>query len=167
MAKKKPTSKTRPGRGADQFIVRLPTGMRDTLAGWAARHGRSMNAEILSAIDGHLEFLQGDLLNARGFQLISKRLDAGVAALEHLITGEDGLFRLLLHDLRDVGLEAFISHQRSQGISLTRREAIRTILRAYLEEHGYVRQPERRDREAGGEAREITGGDPKQDQFPE
>jgi hypothetical protein len=175
MAKKKPDSKTRPGRGADQFIVRLPPGMRDTLAKWAAVHGRSMNAEIVSALDGRIEFLgSAELISGEGLLQVSKRLETGVQAMEQILTGEDGLYRLLkrlrvesvdAHDVR--GLDAFISDQRTQGRNLTQGEAIRTILRAYLEEHGYVGQPERRDREAGGEAGEVTGGDPVRGQFPE
>jgi Arc-like DNA binding dprotein len=40
----------RPGRGSDQFIVRLPDGMRELIAEMAERHGRSMNAEIVNAL---------------------------------------------------------------------------------------------------------------------
>jgi hypothetical protein len=56
MAKKKISSKIRPGRGADQFMVRLPDGMRDRLAAMAARHGRSMNAEIVSALIAYIAY---------------------------------------------------------------------------------------------------------------
>jgi len=48
MAKKSTTK--RPGRGSDQFIVRLPDGMRDFIAEMAQRQGRSMNAEIVNAL---------------------------------------------------------------------------------------------------------------------
>jgi plasmid stability protein len=51
MAKK---SKTRPGRGSDQFIVRLPAGMRAHIADMAARHGKSMNAEVVTALVNHI-----------------------------------------------------------------------------------------------------------------
>ncbi|MBV8920279.1 Arc family DNA-binding protein [Bradyrhizobium sp.] len=53
MAKKKTGSKTRPGRGSDQFIVRLPNGMRDVIAKMAEHNGRSMNAEIVFALATH------------------------------------------------------------------------------------------------------------------
>jgi hypothetical protein len=50
----KPFPVARPGRGSDQFMVRLPDGMRDTIAKMAERNGRSMNAEIVSALAGHI-----------------------------------------------------------------------------------------------------------------
>jgi plasmid stability protein len=48
MAKKAISIKT--GRGSDQFMVRLPEGMRDFIAQLAAMHGRSMNGEIVAAL---------------------------------------------------------------------------------------------------------------------
>jgi hypothetical protein len=48
MAKK--STRKGPGRGSDQFIVRLPDGMRDFIAEMAERSGRSMNAEIVNAL---------------------------------------------------------------------------------------------------------------------
>jgi non-homologous end joining protein Ku len=83
-------SKTRPGRGADQFIVRMPSGMRDTFAKLAAEHGRSMNAEILYALVQYTEFSKGSAedrgvrFTEVGLSQISKRLEAGVEALEQL-----------------------------------------------------------------------------------
>jgi hypothetical protein len=50
----KPLTLARPGRGSDQFMVRLPDGMRDTIAKMAERNGRSMNAEIVSALADHI-----------------------------------------------------------------------------------------------------------------
>lgn len=38
------------GRGADQFIVRLPPGMRDAIAKAAESNGRSMNAQVVHAL---------------------------------------------------------------------------------------------------------------------
>jgi hypothetical protein len=38
------------GRSSDQFMLRLPDGMRDLIAEMAERNGRSMNAEIVSAL---------------------------------------------------------------------------------------------------------------------
>jgi predicted DNA-binding protein len=40
---------------ADQYMLRFSEGMRDRLAKLAAANGRSMNAEILEAIEKHLE----------------------------------------------------------------------------------------------------------------
>ena len=39
-----------PSRSAEQFVVRLPDGMRDRLADAAKAAGRSMNAEIVARL---------------------------------------------------------------------------------------------------------------------
>ncbi|RWM28503.1 Arc family DNA-binding protein [Mesorhizobium sp.] len=41
----------RPGRGADQFPLRLPPGLRDRIKAYAERHGRSMNTEIVRVLE--------------------------------------------------------------------------------------------------------------------
>ena len=41
----------RPGRGADQFPLRLPEGLRDRIKASADRNGRSMNDEIVSRLE--------------------------------------------------------------------------------------------------------------------
>lgn len=43
------------GRGADQFVVRLPTGMRQQIAKMAGANARSMNTEIILALEKHIE----------------------------------------------------------------------------------------------------------------
>ncbi len=45
----------RAGRDSDQFIVRLPDGMRKHLARIAERNGRSMNAEVVAALAMYFE----------------------------------------------------------------------------------------------------------------
>lgn len=40
-----------PSRRADQFVIRLPDGWRDTIKDVAAKHHRTMNGEILAAIE--------------------------------------------------------------------------------------------------------------------
>jgi hypothetical protein len=54
---KRPTKKPQPtaGRGSDKFILRLPPGMRTRLALLAAEKGRSMNAEVIAALEKHFE----------------------------------------------------------------------------------------------------------------
>jgi hypothetical protein len=52
MAKK--TAKKIAGKDADQYMLRLPTGLRDRVARRAAENGRSMNTEIIEAIEKHL-----------------------------------------------------------------------------------------------------------------
>src|SRR5688572_19771046 len=44
----------KPGRGSDQFPLRLPDGMRGRLKALADRNGRSMNAEIVSRLEDSL-----------------------------------------------------------------------------------------------------------------
>ncbi|NEH85293.1 Arc family DNA-binding protein [Rhizobium leguminosarum bv. trifolii] len=41
----------KPGRGSDQFPLRLPDGMRDRIKDAADKNGRSMNAEIVAALE--------------------------------------------------------------------------------------------------------------------
>lgn len=43
-------SERKPGRGSDQFPLRLPDGMRDDLKDAADKNGRSMNAEIVDRL---------------------------------------------------------------------------------------------------------------------
>ncbi|MGE0524375.1 MAG: Arc family DNA-binding protein [Variibacter sp.] len=51
----KATTEAAAGRGSDQFVVRFPAGMRDRVAAMAANNGRSMNAEIIAAVERHLK----------------------------------------------------------------------------------------------------------------
>jgi hypothetical protein len=53
MAKK--TVEKRAGRGSDQYMIRFPDGLRDAIAKRAAENGRSMNTEIIAAIEQYLE----------------------------------------------------------------------------------------------------------------
>ena len=41
--------------GLDQFVLRLPPGMRDRIANIANENARSMNTEIVSALEKHIE----------------------------------------------------------------------------------------------------------------
>jgi hypothetical protein len=50
---KKPVSKIA-GRGADQYMLRLPTGMREAITERALENGRSINTEIVAAIEKYL-----------------------------------------------------------------------------------------------------------------
>ncbi len=45
--------RTRPGRGSDQFPLRLPDGLRDFIKAPAESQGRSMNAEIVRILEQH------------------------------------------------------------------------------------------------------------------
>ena len=44
-------------KNADQYMFRLPPGLRDQVARRAAENGRSMNTEIIDAIENHLRGL--------------------------------------------------------------------------------------------------------------
>jgi hypothetical protein len=123
---KKVVKTTKAGRGSDQFMVRMPPGMRSALAAEAERSGRSMNAEIVARLDASFQ----EFLSLEGIVAISRRLQAGVEFLEGV-----------LFDIRDIDLEAFIADQQSKGTMLTRSQAIRLILRIYLSENGFVRLP--------------------------
>jgi predicted DNA-binding protein len=41
--------------GGDQYMLRFPEGMRDKLAKLAEANGRSMNTEVVAAIEKHLQ----------------------------------------------------------------------------------------------------------------
>jgi predicted DNA-binding protein len=43
------------GRGSEKFILRLPEGMRAKIQALAAQKGRSMNTEIVAALEKFLE----------------------------------------------------------------------------------------------------------------
>lgn len=49
------TDKPYPSRTADQFVVRLPDGMRDRIAEAAKDNARSMNAEIVARLDASFD----------------------------------------------------------------------------------------------------------------
>ncbi|WP_439925292.1 Arc family DNA-binding protein [Nitrobacter sp. JJSN] len=120
---KKAAKTTKAGRGSEQFVVRLPPGMRDAIAHEADRNGRSMNAEIV----GRLAFSFEEVLSNEGLIAVSKRFAAAAEAMEDLF-----------FDLRDMEIERFIVDQRAKGKNLTRTEAIRLIVRNYLAENGYL-----------------------------
>jgi predicted DNA-binding protein len=43
------------GKRAAQYMLRFPDGMRENLAKLATANGRSMNTEIIAALEKHLE----------------------------------------------------------------------------------------------------------------
>ncbi|MCG2673341.1 Arc family DNA-binding protein [Bradyrhizobium sp. GCM10023182] len=70
------------GRGSDQFVLRLPEGMRDQVAAAAEQTGMSMNAVIVKALALHLKIV-GDDLSDQVSQLWTKveALESAVADL--------------------------------------------------------------------------------------
>jgi len=76
----KTTKQMRPGRGSDQFIVRLPSGMRADIGQEAQRSGRSMNAEIVARLEASFQ----SFLSQEGLIAVSKRLESAAVAFEDL-----------------------------------------------------------------------------------
>ena len=58
-------------RNSDQYLMRFPDGFRERLKQLAAANGRSLNSEIIAAIERHLDV--GDRLD---------ELEARIARLE-------------------------------------------------------------------------------------
>lgn len=54
-------SRENPSDKLDQYIVRMPDGMRDRIKAMAQANRRSMNAEILLAIDEHMAATGGEI----------------------------------------------------------------------------------------------------------
>lgn len=48
-------SKVYPSRKLDQFVIRMPNGLRERLVGQANRNKRSTNAEIINILQNSLE----------------------------------------------------------------------------------------------------------------
>lgn len=94
-----------------------------------------MNAEFLAALALYVELSNsedGIMLSELGLIQMSKRFQAATDALEKLY------FDMRDFDVRDIELDAYLADQRKSGVNLTRGEAVRRILRLYLEEHGFV-----------------------------
>ncbi|MHC2488157.1 Arc family DNA-binding protein [Sinorhizobium meliloti] len=84
------------GRGSEQVMIRLPDGMRDRIRVAAEKHGRSMNAEIVAALEVHFPepFSFGKrvadlLVLARGLKQLptTASVDALIQELETTIEG--------------------------------------------------------------------------------
>lgn len=72
-----------PGRGADQFVLRLPDGMRDRIAAIAKANGRSMNTEIVRCLEAGF----GRMLDIDHAQLLANREAADASARASFIAG--------------------------------------------------------------------------------
>lgn len=94
------TAKT--GRGADKFMLRFPDGMRDAMHKLSERNGRSINSEIIVALEKHL--------TASGFekQIVQDgydpRLDTFIAAaLSGLLARGAGEIDTICTEARMIG----------------------------------------------------------------
>jgi hypothetical protein len=57
-----------PSRTADQFVLRLPDGMRPRIAEAAKANGRSMNAEIVARLEASFAEKPANLLSDQSVQ---------------------------------------------------------------------------------------------------
>jgi hypothetical protein len=78
----KKTISKRTDRGSDQFLLRLPVGMRGQLAEVAEREGRTMSAVIVVALAAYFE--QERQSAAVRAQLHANRLETGTVTIEDL-----------------------------------------------------------------------------------
>jgi hypothetical protein len=65
---------------AEKFMIRLPEGMRDRIAGAAKTNGRSMNAEVVARLERSLEESGASLTeapDAKLYQEIVRRAGKG------------------------------------------------------------------------------------------
>jgi hypothetical protein len=81
----------RPGRGSDQFVVRLPDGMRDYIADAAKANGRSMNAEIVARLEESFRgtLPPGNALEEYTLDLIRAMTEAFDDSLRRSLLGKD------------------------------------------------------------------------------
>jgi len=96
----------KPGRGSDQFPLRLPDGMRDHLKTEAEKNGRSMNAEIVTRLEASLAGAVGggtvDQIFANTLQQLMTRAKAPTAAqLRYLTLKYDQFRQLEVQQLRE------------------------------------------------------------------
>jgi predicted transcriptional regulator len=82
-----------PSQSQDKFIIRLPDGMRDQLKAVADMNKRSMNAEILQALEHWLELQQRPKLSrgtvAREAEDANARLSKAIYALRVALENPD------------------------------------------------------------------------------
>ncbi|ENP0422077.1 Arc family DNA-binding protein [Edwardsiella piscicida] len=61
-----------PSQLQDKFTVRFPGGLRDAIAERAKQNGRSMNSEIIAALDAWLGGDRRDALSQENIELLIK-----------------------------------------------------------------------------------------------
>lgn len=96
------------GRGAEQVMVRLPDGMRETLKEIAADNGRSMNAEIVERLTSSMQWPMISLPQ----DLYDKVVELPVGILSELE-------REIKNDIERRVSEAIYNHNLSQSNFLT------------------------------------------------
>ncbi|NSY12471.1 Arc family DNA-binding protein [Agrobacterium vitis] len=127
----------KPGRGSDQFPLRLPDGMRDRIKQESENSGRSMNAEIVARLERSLQSPFRDITG--------ETLESAVWRLEFTANAFDDLFSQIRNDMLialgmapnhfnriKAAIEAFGNDQNVQT-----GPAIQLILEKWLTDNGY------------------------------
>lgn len=89
-----------PSRTADQFVVRLPSGMRDRIKRLSDELGRSMNAQIVFMLEQYLASLDGQVHE------LQDALDKRAKAMERLAAYNIGELKLAM--LKVLSFEEFM-----------------------------------------------------------
>jgi hypothetical protein len=101
------------GRGSDQFMLRLPDGMRDFVAEMAERNGRSMNAEIVNALAHQIaRFSPGKPLPAGIIEVMN------AAMAERIRQGE------IQHTIREMGQQLEVLAKELDQVAAESRSVV-------------------------------------------
>jgi plasmid stability protein len=103
----------RPGRQSDQFPLRLPDGMRERLKEEAAKHGRSMNAEINDRLE--LSFRLWDVAEGQNQTITSQR--ALIEDMKEMLDFQYLVFEEQSDALKLVMKRALKSHSDTQTLA--------------------------------------------------
>ncbi|APO74588.1 hypothetical protein AM571_CH01767 [Rhizobium etli 8C-3] len=98
---------------SDQYLLRLPPGLRDALKESADIHARSLNAEIVERLEQYprLHRLQGDISYLK---MENKRLSAELAAAKDAMTEQKKVSAMLQHLIHTRSEEA---HEEEKTVS--------------------------------------------------
>lgn len=101
----------RTSAASDQFQLRLPEGMRDRIKAAADRHGRSMNAEIVSTLEDKYP----------AHHLDAAAVAAVISYLADAPSDRDFFDRVAEVNMRlaEAGSEARVEHSRGGGIRIS------------------------------------------------
>lgn len=133
----------KPGRGSDQFPLRLPPGMRDQIKHAAEESGRSMNSEIL-------DVLRGAFPEEPSLEELVDALDHSVALLRDIraqstsgdVTRSNKYLNVLgrLQEANDQLLQVINDEDRVSPVIVLRPD-VRDGLRKFQDEWEIVRSP--------------------------
>ena len=94
-------------RTAEKFVVRLPEGMRERIAGVARNHHRSMNSEIIARLEKSLiqegELQADPLLSLESAELSSHERELLQRFRQLSRRQQNALIALIAHDAELVG----------------------------------------------------------------